>query len=774
MRKFLPFFTLALILGFAADLRGQNITATNVTTGTVTLPASDAVPQVTSFYGSAAVYGTTPYYYWFVSHAASNVSPVAGPLVVQAPASLSSLNNISVTWTPVAGILSYDLLRTATSATPTGACNCAVAIATTLTAVKDSGAALQAYSVSTVGSNWTIQSKLNSGIQAIMAYYQGTVYQLAPTSSNSAGGTQTFNVQNAAYGAKGNTRKLIGAYSYSGSGTSCSGCTLTEASGNGFLPTDVGKDLDCYYTAGPFQAIDESVINSYISATQITFTGTVTGSGGRGANVCVIGNDDTAAIQSAIAALVANGLAGNLYIPCGGYLVISPLQGSSSLPAGSLITGDGSQCVRFYVPADFAFSTTAGTPQLFSTEGGTCTNCFMGGINFDGLGQTVAGAIRGFYYGGGMMFDLGGENLTAVSAADTAPIICSVDSSCSMWNIRCGIGGDACASFGSGSGNAVYMASHRSALVNPQIYGTYFTNEEDTSIIGGTVATVNVQSQSSTPNMATISGTRIIALVLNSDGGAVLNGANVGPCSQGLGCAGTESGTGISLASGSTVIVSGSFLSGGGAGNAAISNAGSYIDGGANTIVATNSATQTSGAGTFQWSTSYTGTLTAGDLAVWNNTTGGLKDGGAALGILSFTNATIASNISVTSNTVTSLMSSTVTLPAGCGSSCRAHISYSVYIVGGTIGMSWLSDGTNLGGMSYCGTVSNNFSFCSGSWTTPAKYSSNPTFTLSFIDSGAATACSSVLSGGSCGAVSGLSNIVNVPSSMQVSMVLSN
>jgi hypothetical protein len=142
--------------------------------------------------------------------------------------------------------------------------------------------------------------------------------------------------------------------------------------------------------------------------------------------------------------------------------------------------------------------------------------------------------------------------------------------------------------------------------------------------------------------------------------------------------------------------------------------------------------------------------------------------------ILSFTNATIASNVSVSANTQTSLISSTITLPGGCGSNCRALISYSVYVYGGTYGMSWLSDGTHSGGMSFCGTVNNNFSFCSGSWTTPVTYSSNPTFTLYFIDNGSSTACTASVGSSPCTAPSGLSNIPTVPSSMQISMVASN
>lgn len=178
MKKPIAFLALALALAFPA--RAQNLTANTVQTQTLIFPASDAVSQVSTVTVAPSVYGTTSYYYWIVSRTASAVSVPAGPFIGQAPASLSSVQNILITWKPVSGIVSYDVLRTSSSTPPSGACGCAVTLAATLTSLTDSGAALQAYTVSAVGQIWTLINQQNAGVQAVMGQYGGVLYQLLP------------------------------------------------------------------------------------------------------------------------------------------------------------------------------------------------------------------------------------------------------------------------------------------------------------------------------------------------------------------------------------------------------------------------------------------------------------------------------------------------------------------------------------------------------------------------------------------------------------------
>lgn len=788
MKKFVPFLTLALILGFALDLRGQNITATNVTTQTVTLPASDAVAQVTSFFGSSAVFGTTPYYYWFVSRTVSNVSPPAGPLVVQAPASLSSLNNISITWTPIGGgVTSYDVLRTATSATPTGACNCAVALATTLANVTDSGAALLSYTVSAVGSNWTLQNKLSAGTQALMAFYQGQGYEIAPSSSNSSGAGNTnaiFASPSCPVVATANCYFVNDNVKFCLDATISSGSAIVTSAGQcSFTAADVGK-LIVGTNMGAFGLSVSSVslfpagttISSLNSSASVNVSNNATGNcAASSSKACpfAYGTDDTTNLNAAWAA-TGNGQGCNsLILPAGNMFFSSAI--FTVIPAGSVkcltTTGAGS-----FPPLASMLNTVVEisgqgnmatmlipTPTLSNSLASLCTggagsNVCVGGISgvsvhnwgLWGMGQNALGsnavALAEFGSEGTQIYDFAA---TQWDAGDTNTSnfgflvinFTALNDSMIMGFGRIGTynnGGPAWITNTWINGGALDLVTSGTTASHPlkTSGNTYFVGVPGSG--GG--AGVNNQGFWESVN----------DYVFDSDANAnhndlLMNSGSVASIKNLTIFGDNASGSAaIQLLSGSIVHCNSCKL-----GNTmpnGLINAGTFFDEGANDF--SQATTPYSGSGTY--------------------------NGPPSPAILSFTNATIASNISVTANTVTTLMTATPSLPF-IGGSYRATINYSVYIVGGTIGMSWLSDGTHTGGMSYCGTVSNNFSFCSGSWTTPVQYTgSNPTFTLLFIDSGTATACSSVLSGGSCGAVSGLSNIVNVPASMQISLVQSN
>lgn len=378
--KFRVVFALALIFGFAADLRGQNpVTASQVTTPIVNLPPSDGVAQVTQFFGSAAVYGTTPYYYWFVSRTASNVSPPAGPLVVQAPASLSSLNNISINWTPIAGIASYDVLRTATSATPTGACNCAVALATALTTLTDSGAALQSYTVATVGYPWAVTSQIFNGVQSIVGNYQGQIYPIAPL--NAAGATYA-----AAFGAKFDGKACWGSVDTIVVTATSNVVTCNHAN---FSQADVGKQFTwtngCCGVGQNYGGIllgpnTPTTITAVNSATSITVSQNATTSCTGSSCIIAWASNDDAALSAAETQWASSNKCQALILPAG---ITAILQAHFNNPGNECLLGSEPQAdYTAEVVGQGKGSTIVGLFAGFNgatcTGGGSANACFGG------------------------------------------------------------------------------------------------------------------------------------------------------------------------------------------------------------------------------------------------------------------------------------------------------------------------------------------------------------------------------------------------------------
>lgn len=132
----------ALLLCLSAT--GQAITANSIVTNTLSIVAAGAPTPVTVTLLQSQP-GTATYYYWVVS-TNSVGSTLAGPFpIVNAPATLSTTANVAAFWIPSSGT-DYSLLRTATTAPPAGACNCAVSIAAPASYITDTGTLL-AYTV---------------------------------------------------------------------------------------------------------------------------------------------------------------------------------------------------------------------------------------------------------------------------------------------------------------------------------------------------------------------------------------------------------------------------------------------------------------------------------------------------------------------------------------------------------------------------------------------------------------------------------------------------
>ena len=155
MKKVL--FVLMLVLFYCTQSRAQQIPSpsTNVSTQQLTLLPQVPLAQVTTVQEAPSIQGPTTYYYWFVSHQGGVTSPPAGPFpVYNAPATLGGINTVTVTWNLAPGVTSYDVLRTTTTAVPSGACGCAVAIGTPSATIVDNTptASLSAYTVNTSAS----------------------------------------------------------------------------------------------------------------------------------------------------------------------------------------------------------------------------------------------------------------------------------------------------------------------------------------------------------------------------------------------------------------------------------------------------------------------------------------------------------------------------------------------------------------------------------------------------------------------------------------------
>lgn len=111
-------------------------------------------PQATSaplarFFGTTA---STARYYWVLTRYANGTSGMSpSGSVLNGSSSLSSANQIQVTWTTVVGGTGYDLLRTSSNTPPTAACNCALVVNTLTPAWTDQGAGPLTYTVPTPG-----------------------------------------------------------------------------------------------------------------------------------------------------------------------------------------------------------------------------------------------------------------------------------------------------------------------------------------------------------------------------------------------------------------------------------------------------------------------------------------------------------------------------------------------------------------------------------------------------------------------------------------------
>lgn len=92
-------------------------------------------------------------FYWLVANFPIGNSTPSGPFqAFNVPTTLSGGNFEILNWSTVAGATTYDVLKTSTAAPPTGACACAVVIATAAITVNDQSNSTSAYTVNTFSS----------------------------------------------------------------------------------------------------------------------------------------------------------------------------------------------------------------------------------------------------------------------------------------------------------------------------------------------------------------------------------------------------------------------------------------------------------------------------------------------------------------------------------------------------------------------------------------------------------------------------------------------
>jgi hypothetical protein len=135
------------LLAVALAAIAPAIRAQQFTQITVTAPPPPGVNQTNAVITGNP--GGIVYFYWVLAQYPGGASlPLAPAVVNNAPAALSASNYVTISWTPPAAGLTYDVLRTAGPTLPiTGSCSCAVGTGLSTNSVQDQGSSLSSYTV---------------------------------------------------------------------------------------------------------------------------------------------------------------------------------------------------------------------------------------------------------------------------------------------------------------------------------------------------------------------------------------------------------------------------------------------------------------------------------------------------------------------------------------------------------------------------------------------------------------------------------------------------
>ena len=221
-----------------------------------------------------------------------------------------------------------------------------------------------------------------SAVDGDLAVFDGTTGKLIADGGSFGDNLEPFdgiNVKN--YGATGDALKVTDAVL---NGTT----TVTSASGK-FTANDVGKVIWGVETSSGLARLAQTTIAAFVSPTQITTTSAASGSY---TGISLIwGTDDTAALQAAMTAAKATGE--HVHVPAGGY-IFSELPFDANLAAvgkASGVIGDGSGSTVFYPTPDYDFASTTANTGIFYRTDGDCRDAQLYGLSVDGAYYSWSG-----------------------------------------------------------------------------------------------------------------------------------------------------------------------------------------------------------------------------------------------------------------------------------------------------------------------------------------------------------------------------------------------
>lgn len=110
------------------------------------------VSNFTARYIGASIGSTSTTYCYFIQGVSVyGRTSISTPACVTFRGTLGSSGTVFVSWNPISAAAQYDVLRTTSTSTPTGACNCALAIGINNSSISDVGNSLLTYTVQSSG-----------------------------------------------------------------------------------------------------------------------------------------------------------------------------------------------------------------------------------------------------------------------------------------------------------------------------------------------------------------------------------------------------------------------------------------------------------------------------------------------------------------------------------------------------------------------------------------------------------------------------------------------
>lgn len=613
--------------------------------------------------------------------------------------------------------------------------------------------------------SFSINETVSGATQSLSAAMDAVAPDLTIAFSNGQGIPTVTNVAN--YGTFANTQVSpnVGVFN---NGTQY--IAYAPLSANLFSQADVGKTMWVTDASQGNTALPQGTIVSVTvsGSNQVITTTTLTGQSQcnpMGGCVAVWGNDDTPAFTAA--ATAANTIGGTLYIPCGTYMLTAPALDENGI-TGFSIQGQNLNCVTLIPSPQITPNGNDAIAVNFTSISGK----WVTGFQVNGEGGLFPSTNPIIQFNQGRSLSVSDIQLIDAATNGTEQFaVIGIDHS-TFTNITsrdpaqvggAGLGsGDMC--YFNSSANLTVVSILCSNSVGQNSANLRVVNFEPEDLgdgiqfVGGII---DECGESTTGEDGALSACAIITnsvhvsfsgtiLWSSNNGGSpglsvdgtsevnLDNGVSVGPF-------GTECGDGITIASGGILRMEHtnvrSFESGS-CGTYGINNGGTLYYEGGNNITSTGGSSQLTGNVPI-FGTTQIGSVTPGHLAVWGSGLfGQLADGGAVpssnVAIQSTARTTLASDISLSANTATTVVTDTVTMPSS-GCPCRVLAQYTIYLATNNwTGTSWLTDGTNIFASGQTTGVGTNVTAISASEVSQTTYanSATPTFTLTFQDNG--------------------------------------